>query len=120
MKKPSRSRNEHGEINKGSSKKGEFCRKCKTFVPKFEQLSENEENKLRKMSVEYPVQTMLELKEITGCSLGSAKTWVHHKREAEIAEPCPFCGKTLRTPAAKQCRFCKRDWHDEDNIKWLK
>jgi hypothetical protein len=26
--------------------------------------------------------------------------------------PCPFCGKFLRTGLAKQCRFCKRDWHD--------
>lgn len=24
---------------------------------------------------------------------------------------CPECGKLARTPLAKQCRFCKHDWH---------
>ena len=26
--------------------------------------------------------------------------------------PCPYCGEPLRTPRAKQCRKCRRDWHD--------
>jgi hypothetical protein len=29
--------------------------------------------------------------------------------------PCPYCGGTLRTRLAKQCRHCGRDWHDPDN-----
>ena len=28
--------------------------------------------------------------------------------------PCPYCGELLRTPRAKQCRKCHRDWHDSD------
>lgn len=24
---------------------------------------------------------------------------------------CPNCGKLARTPQAKQCRFCREDWH---------
>lgn len=30
--------------------------------------------------------------------------------------PCPYCGKELRTPAAKQCRSCLMDWHDPNNV----
>jgi len=24
---------------------------------------------------------------------------------------CPACGKLARTPTAKQCRYCRHDWH---------
>jgi len=24
---------------------------------------------------------------------------------------CPRCGEVAKTPKAKQCRFCKHDWH---------
>lgn len=30
--------------------------------------------------------------------------------------PCPYCGEPLRTSKARQCRFCKMDWHDAQNI----
>lgn len=30
--------------------------------------------------------------------------------------PCPYCGESLRTPRAKQCRFCKMDWHDPNYV----
>lgn len=30
--------------------------------------------------------------------------------------PCPYCGGELRSPKAKQCRFCWMDWHDPDNV----
>lgn len=38
--------------------------------------------------------------------------------EMPATAPCPFCGQPLRTPAAKQCRFCRRDWHDFDSVMW--
>lgn len=30
--------------------------------------------------------------------------------------PCPYCGEPLRTSIARQCRFCKMDWHDPTNV----
>jgi hypothetical protein len=36
--------------------------------------------------------------------------------EEQYTMVCPFCGEQLRTPTAKQCRHCRRDWHDLDNI----
>jgi len=35
------------------------------------------------------------------------------------AAPCPYCGGPLRTPLAKQCRHCLRDWHDPNHLKYL-
>jgi len=29
-----------------------------------------------------------------------------------VKADCPHCGKPLRTPMAKQCRFCGADWHE--------
>jgi hypothetical protein len=30
--------------------------------------------------------------------------------------PCPYCGEPLRTAIARQCRFCKMDWHDPHHV----
>lgn len=38
------------------------------------------------------------------------------EEELAAAAECPYCGKELRTAAAKQCRFCKMDWHDPKNV----
>jgi molecular chaperone HtpG len=29
-----------------------------------------------------------------------------------VKADCPHCGRPLRTPTAKQCRFCGKDWHE--------
>ncbi len=31
--------------------------------------------------------------------------------EQELINNCPSCGALARTPFAKQCRFCRHDWH---------
>ena len=32
-----------------------------------------------------------------------------------ILNHCPKCGTLVRTPKARQCRFCGHDWHDGGN-----
>lgn len=59
----------------------------------------------------------------TGMDLRDAKYWVDHCGQlagrAEVTGSCPYCGLELRTEMAKQCRHCKRDWHDSENVKFL-
>lgn len=96
----------------------------------LEDLSEEEIKKFEEMVLNEPIQAIKELKDLTGCSLSEGKKWVDDKREEKATEyyrkhiepllPCPYCGEKRRTPLAKQCRFCLRDWHDESELKWLK
>ncbi len=37
---------------------------------------------------------------------------LHFRTPEETGTPCPYCGKALRTPNAKQCFSCGEDWHD--------
>jgi Histidine kinase-, DNA gyrase B-, and HSP90-like ATPase len=37
---------------------------------------------------------------------------VRHDTQETVKADCPHCGKPLRTPMAKQCRFCGADWHE--------
>ena len=32
-----------------------------------------------------------------------------------VLNHCPKCGALAKTPKARQCRFCRHDWHDGDN-----
>ena len=90
---------------------------------KLENLSEKDKKKIEELVLEKPIQAINQLRIITDCSISEGKIWVDNKRKEKYIEslpPCPFCGEKLRTPAAKQCRFCFRDWHDEHELKWLK
>lgn len=86
------------------------------------ELTPENQKKIEEMVLEKPIQAIQELRNLTGCSIAEGKMWVNEKREQIWKEnlPCPYCGEKLRTPVAKQCRFCKRDWHDEKELKWLK
>ncbi len=33
-------------------------------------------------------------------------------RDEIVMNRCPRCGGVARTPEARQCRFCRYDWHD--------
>lgn len=100
--------------------RGLLCHDCDEFIPVFEDLSEEDERRvIHCMQHGRLIMATIELREATGCSLEWAKLWVQHRGRPEPAKeptPCPYCGEPLRTSLAKQCRFCRRDWHDEDNV----
>lgn len=89
----------------------------------FDKLSPDNQKKIRSLVVKSRISAINELRNLTKCSITEGKSLVI-KLSKEIYHenlpPCPFCGEKLRTPVAKQCRFCLRDWHDENNLKYLK
>jgi Fe-S-cluster-containing dehydrogenase component len=80
-------------------------------------LPESLRTELDSLAKESPIGAIKRLNQ-EGCTLKVAMTWVHHylqfcKGREACTTPCPYCGKFLRTPRAKQCRFCGADWHDK-------
>jgi len=41
------------------------------------------------------------------------RIWREHKHVLPL-NLCPKCNLIARTPQARQCRFCKHDWHSGD------
>jgi hypothetical protein len=33
-----------------------------------------------------------------------------------VLNRCPKCGALAKTPTARQCRFCRHDWHDTNHL----
>ena len=101
--------------------RGLRCHECGAMIPVFEDLSEADEQRIRYCIEQLGVMMgIAELQHATGCSLAWAKVWVYHRGKPSAAKetrPCPYCGEPLRTSRAKQCRFCGRDWHDEDDLR---
>jgi hypothetical protein len=96
--------------------RGALCHECGAIIPVFEELVEADERRIRYLIRDgRPLMAMAELRAATGCSLPWAKLWVQHEGKPKPADgpaSCPYCGEPLRTSLAKQCRFCRRDWHD--------
>ena len=100
----------------GFPERGLYCYKCGSIIPQFSDLSAETERRIRELIMNnQKINAICELRAAVGCPLSWAKTWIIHsgKPETDI-EPqssCPHCGKSLRTPTARQCRHCLADWH---------
>jgi len=102
------------------AQRGVLCPKCNAHIPQFADLKESDRGRiLNLITQQRPTMAMQELRAATGCSIPWAKLWVTHRGrpewDPEQTAPCPYCGQTLRTPVAKQCRHCRMDWHDVEN-----
>ena len=104
----------------GLPERGALCHECGATIPAFAELAEADELRLRRLiRGGRSLMAMEELRVATGCSLPWAKLWVQHEgrpKPATVPPPCPYCVEPLRTPLAKQCRHCRRDWHDQENV----
>ncbi len=101
----------------------EPCKHCGEFIPEFDKLTDKKEKIVRQTYREIgPISAIHKLREFTNAGLRDAKIWVDHCGEYVHGKtkPCPYCGEFLRTEKAKQCRFCLRDWHDENELKFLR
>ena len=92
------------------------CIRCGTEIPEFEFSPEFQLRLSSLIEKHKVIQTMGELRAASGCEVKIAKAWAFHQMYPSAdSDPeqyaCPHCGKRLRTPRAKQCRFCGRDWH---------
>jgi len=85
----------------------------------------DEERLLRLINSEQAITAVKEFRAITGWGLADSKKWLDEVglplalqrpdlTPPKEETPCPYCGLPLRTPRAKQCRHCKRDWHSEN------
>jgi hypothetical protein len=108
----------------GFPERGLLCHHCGHRIPQFKEWPESDERRVRQLIREgRQLMAISELRASAGCPLLWASLWVVHDGRAQPSEkesaPCPFCGMPLRTSLAKQCRHCRRDWHDPDKLGWL-
>ena len=112
--------------------RGPLCHYCKYHIPQFADLSEDDESRIRSLGLDRPILAIAQLRSVTGCDLMWARLWVDHggRPHPDVACPyrgippeeaaqCPYCGRPLRTSSSKQCRFCRKDWHDPDDLRTL-
>jgi len=97
--------------------RGDFCPNCQTTIPRFQALTKEDEERIRKLS---HIEQIKELRLATGCNLRWGKIWALHPKgpqehKQKFGPPCPYCGEDLFTKRTKQCLECGWDWHDPLN-----
>ncbi len=108
-----------------SSHEGVVCPSCGAHIPHFAELSDPQAERLKSLARSgRRAEAMRDLRDLTNCSLGSAKRWVNHPDGPEDKGfrghgKCPHCGGRLRTEEAKQCPHCLMSWHDPRHPKRL-
>ena len=118
-------REEVAAAGSGRPSRGLYCSRCETFIPVFAELSPEEEQRLRAWARSgRSAAAMQRLRDVTGCSIGWAKIWIHHPDGPEAKgfrgnARCPFCGGRLRTDRARQCPHCLMSWHDPQRPRKL-
>jgi hypothetical protein len=121
MEKETYSREEVLEAGDSFPERSLLCHECQTRIPQFADLSERDETRIRSLILQgRKVMAIAELRAATGCGLRWAKIWVIHSgrpNPSKETAQCPYCGEPLRTSLAKQCRFCRRDWHNPNNVE---
>jgi hypothetical protein len=91
------------------------CPQSKGRIPQFSELSKAQEERLLSMLRGPQVfLAMEELQRLTWCTDMELKSWITHRGKPTKVGVCPYCGKELRTPSAKQCRHCFRAWHSAE------
>jgi hypothetical protein len=86
------------------------CGRCNQPAPRLKKVSLEEIEKWARNS---PAGAVGRLRQECGIRHETSKLAVHHALfcQALVKATCPYCGQTLRTDRAKQCRFCRADWH---------
>ena len=112
------SRLELAQIRDELPRRGRLCEVCGCRIPIFEDLDPEIEVRVRDLiDSNQRIEAISVLRQAVGSSLAWAKLWVAHRGvpqgEVPPATPCPHCGQPLRTPRARQCRYCRRQWHHE-------
>jgi hypothetical protein len=123
MNSESYTRDEVVRLGGESPQRGPYCPKCGAHIPQFEELTSEDVERMKNMiRAGKGIEVITELRRLTGCSISWAQIWIFHPdgpRSEDKGAPCPFCDKPLRTKSAKQCRHCKRDWHDPQATAFL-
>jgi len=88
------------------------CSRCQLPVAQFS-LSDRLRCDLLKLLEKGQVNDAVRLlRSVAGCTPACARSWVAHHGLACFRNPlCPLCQRPLRTPSARQCRYCGSDWH---------